>query len=239
MSDPFCHHPRLAGLITPPAESSFREFDPANINEIVRANGAPEDWMLSDELRSADRMATLEGRWEQDLWVFAYGSLMWDPGVHFDEVRRGFAPGVERRFILCDRFGGRGTQDAPGVMAALETGAGCNGLAFRVTRDNIDCETELLWRRERLGNAYHSEFIAVETDHGTIQALAFLANHEAELIVPDLSHEDQVRYCATGKGWLGTSFDYVANLAEHFETMGIEDAGVTRLLRDARAFRGE
>lgn len=239
MSDPFRHHPRLAALITPPEESSFRDFNPEKMDDIVRENGGPADWRLSDQAREADRQETLENRWERDLWVFAYGSLMWNPGIHFAEVRRGFAPEVERRFILRDKFGGRGTCDAPGVMAALEPGAGCHGLAFRIAHTALEEETRLLWRRERVGHAYHSDFITVETDHGPVEALAFLANHDAELIVPDLSHADQVRFCATGKGWLGSSFDYVANLAAHFAELGIEDPGVTRLLEDARAFRAE
>ena len=234
--DPFCHHPRLAALITPPEESDFRHFDPAAIDPIVRANGGPESWRLSEAEREADRRAALSGR-VGDLWVFAYGSLMWNPGIHFAEVRRGFAPRVARRFILRDRFGGRGTRDAPGVMAALQWGEGCNGLVFRIARETLDAETTLLWRRERVGDAYTPEFIPVETDHGTVEALAFMANPEAELIEPGLSHEEQVRCCATGAGWLGSSFDYVANLAAHFETMGIEDAGVARLLADARAYR--
>ena len=160
--DPFCHHPRLAALITPPEESDFRHFDPAAIDPIVRANGGPESWRLSEAEREADRRAALSGR-VGDLWVFAYGSLMWNPGIHFAEVRRGFAPRVARRFILRDRFGGRGTRDAPGVMAALQWGEGCNGLVFRIARETLDAETTLLWRRERVGDAYTPEFIPVET----------------------------------------------------------------------------
>lgn len=236
MSDPFCHHPRLASLITPPEESSFRSFDPASIDAVVQANGAPPDWRLTDAAREADRQAFLRRRPDVDLWVFAYGSLMWNPGFHFAEVRRGFAPEVERKFILCDRFGGRGTREAPGVMAALERGAGCNGLVFRIAQDVLDSETEVIWRRERVGNAYFADSIRVDTDHGAVDALAFMANHDAEIIEPDLSHDDQVRYCATGTGWLGSSFDYVANLAEHFDLMGIEDIGVSRLLNDTKAF---
>ena len=237
MTDPFRHHPRLRDLITPPEESDFRDFDPATIVDVVRANGAAEDWQLSEEAREADRVQALAGREGQDIWVFAYGSLIWNPGFHFAEVRRALAPEVARKFILRDVYGGRGTREVPGVMAALEHGAGCHGLVFRIRGAEQVEETRILWRRERLGNAYRPEFIRAETDHGEVEALAFMANHEAELIAPDLTHDEQVRFCATGEGWLGTSLDYVANLAAHFEEMRIEDEGVTRLLADARAWR--
>ncbi|WP_299348479.1 gamma-glutamylcyclotransferase [uncultured Shimia sp.] len=238
MTDPFRHHPSLRSLITPPEESELRDFDPASIEEIVLANGASKTWKLSDEAREADRVQALKGREEQDIWVFAYGSLIWNPAFRFAEVRRAFAPEVERKFILRDIYGGRGTRDVPGVMAALEHGHGCHGLVFRIRAEEQVEETRILWRRERVGDAYIPSFLRAGTDHGPVEALAFMANHDAELIAPDLSHDDQVRFCATGQGWLGSSFDYVANLATHFEELRIEDQGVTRLLADARAWKG-
>ena len=237
MTDPFLHHPRLRALVTPPEQSGFRNFDPAQIVEMVLENGGNTDWMLSEDERETDRRSALTGREGQDIWVFAYGSLMWDPAFHFAEVRRGFAPGVARRFILCDALGGRGTRDAPGVMAGLDPGDGCHGLVFRIAADIVETETPIMWRRERVGQAYFPRFIPVETEHGWVNALAFMANHDAELIVPDLPHEKQVQYCATGEGIFGTSFDYVANLAAHFKELGIVDEGVTRLLADAQAWR--
>lgn len=237
MTDPFRHHPRLREFITPPEDSELRRFDPASITEVVQASGAPETWKLSDEDREADRVQALAGREARDIWVFAYGSLIWNPAFRFAEVRRAFAPEVARKFILRDIYGGRGTREVPGVMAALEEGEGCHGLVFRIRGHEQAEETRILWRRERVGDAYIPRFIRAETDHGTVEALAFMANHAAELIAPDLSHDDQVRFCATGEGWLGSSFDYVANLAAHFEEMRIEDPGVTQLLADAKAWR--
>jgi hypothetical protein len=85
---------------------------------------------MTTHARSAPR-AALEGH-EGDLWVFGYGSLIWDPALEFAEVRRAFAPNHRRRFILEDIYGGRGTPNGPGLMAALDDGDGCNGLCFRI-----------------------------------------------------------------------------------------------------------
>jgi len=233
--DPFHLHPNLAGKIADPETSYFRGFHPSQVQDVLRENGAPETWVLTDQEREADRQAFLDGH-TGDLWVFAYGSLMWDPALKFTEVRRAYAPDHERRFILKDKFGGRGTADRPGLMAALDTGDGCHGLAFRVSQNVLDHETDVLWRRERVGQAYHAHNIALDTQSGPLKALAFVADYDAELICPDLTWDQQVRFCATGEGFLGTSLEYVQNLAEHFEILRIEDPGVSDLLAAARNY---
>ena len=233
-ADPFRHHPGLRGLVTPRAESFFADFTPDKVRDLMRNKGLDTSWTLPEAEREADRAATLAGR-DGDLWVFAYGSLMWDPGVAFAELRRAHAPGVARRFILYDDRGGRGSPEAPGVLAALDTGDGCDGLVFRIAAADVPRESYSLWSRERIGPAYRSVFLPVETAQGQVQALAFLADHEAEMIRPDLSHADQVRLLATGHGILGTARAYLENLAAHFAQMGIDAPEVARLMRDVAA----
>ncbi len=238
--DPFRHHPALRAVITPRADSFFRDFRAQKVLDMLAEQGLPADWVHDDLHREADRQATLEGRMDDDLWVFGYGSLMWDPGFAFAEVRRALVNGAARRFILVDSNGGRGTPEAPGVMAALDRDpddtAACEGLVFRIARPDLEVETVSLWHRERLGTAYESAFLPAQTAFGTVEALCFVADHSAENIHADLDHEAQVRLCATGEGRLGTSRAYLENLAAHFDTMGIEDAEVDRLLRDVRAY---
>ena len=146
--DPFRYHPGLRSLILDPLESEMRDFD---VETLLARSADPSsfrDLLTPDDLREAGRHALLEGRLDEDLWVFAYGSLMWDPGFLFTEVRRGFAPRHMRRFILKDTRGPRGNPEFPGVMAALDAGAGCHGLAFRIARDRIEEETRRILRSE-------------------------------------------------------------------------------------------
>lgn len=236
MTDPFRYHPELRSLIAEPAQSGFRSFDPETVRRSLDQQGLPSDWINSAAQREADRAQTLACHSGGDLWVFAYGSLMWDPAFHFEEIRHAFAPHHARAFILRDIGGGRGTLEQPGVMAALDEGTGCDGLAFRLAAANIEPETEILWRRERIGPAYRSAYIPLDTAAGRIMALTFLADHDAPSIDAGISWQDQVRFCATGSGFLGTSLDYVENLARHFDALGIEDAELRRLLEAARDY---
>lgn len=233
-NDPFRHHPGLRELIRDPLTSLFRDFDAHSFMASVPDIDASK-FLLSKEDIEAARRAFLSSRPDGDLWVFAYGSLMWDPAFQFAEVRKGFAPSFGRRFILKDTFGARGTSDRPGLMAALDHGPGCHGLVFRVDEHRIEEETPHIWARERAGLAYQEALIGVETDHGQVQALTFVADHSAETIWPELLWAEKVAFAATGEGKVGTSMEYLENLASQFSVLGIEDTEVTDLLEAARA----
>ena len=127
-------------------------------------NWAP-GWRMSHKAREANRQNVLAGRLDRDLWVFAYGSLIWDPAVHVDQIRLATLAGWRRRF--CMRVtGSRGTVDRPGLMAALDEGGDCGGVAFRIPREIVDRETEIMWMREMFTGSYRAEFLSVTTPAG-------------------------------------------------------------------------
>mgnify|MGYP001033073432 CR=1 FL=1 len=234
-ADAFPPHPELRTLIAAPARPARRRFDPQDF-ATSRPDLGLDRFLTPVALREAARHETLAGH-SGDLWVFAYGSLMWDPAFRFAELRRARVSGHARRFILKDRFGARGTRERPGLLAALDDGAGCEGLVFRIRAAELGRETEILWRREMAGPAYRPTFLAAETAAGRVPALAFVADPRSPVIQRDISREEQVSCIATGAGAFGSSFDYLANIAAHFAALGIEDAEVQSLLRETTAFR--
>lgn len=235
-SDPFSFHPELRDKISDPLQSFFRQFNIEQMAARLKELGAPTGWWHSNREREASRTKTLSQLPDDDLWVFAYGSLMWDPGIRFAEVRRTRLPDHSRRFILKDIYGARGTPEAPGLMAALDVGSGCEGLMFRVDRSNIEVETEVLWRREKVAPAYTPTFVQAQIQDRSVTALTFVADHEADTIEPDLTRDEQIRFMATGTGFLGSSRDYLKNIAEHFEALGIQDEDVVALFQDTEAY---
>lgn len=239
MADPFRHHPGLRDLIADPESSFFRDFTAEDFCAAIAKRGLPVPETTPDDVREAGRKALLSGC-EGDLWIFAYGSLMWDPCVTFAEVRRAQAVDHARKFILKDTLGGRGTANAPGLMVALDTSPGtiCNGLVFRIEADLVEAETARLWRRERLVPAYNEVWVSAETAQGVVRAATFRADHGSALIDTTLSFEEKVRYTATGSGFLGSSLDYIRGISKHFREMKIDDPEVARLLAAAELYRG-
>jgi glutathione-specific gamma-glutamylcyclotransferase len=237
MSDPFRHHPGLRGRIKPFAESYFRTITTERVRATLVERGLPLSFPFHpDALREGLRREALRGH-AGDLWVFAYGSLIWDPALDFAELRRAHAPGHARRFILVDRHGGRGTAEAPGLMAALDHGAGCEGVAFRIAAEKVETETEILFRREMIGPGYHPRFIPVVIAGQEVRALSFLADHDDPSMQGDIARAVQVRYAATGVGFLGTSYEYLASTVAHLAEVGIEDQEASALLAEVRAYR--
>lgn len=234
--DPFRHHPELRGQIKPASESFFRDLDLDAIDARAAEVGRPSGWRTPCEVREARRREWLDGRWDDDLWVFGYGSLMWDPAMEFAEVRRGRTKEYSRSFCLWDD-GGRGSPERPGLMLAIDGGTGCEGLAFRIEAEKLDHETFVLFRREMIASAYRPIWLTLETVLGPIEALSFAANRAHERIVPDIPAPDQARMIAHAEGLLGSNFDYLAAAHAHLTLLGIEDAYIADLHLRAEGLR--
>ncbi len=237
VTDPFAFHPELRALIKPACESFFRDFSKEKMRAALADHGIYDFPFHDDATREGLRDQALQGHRGQDIWIFGYGSLMWDPAMEFAEVRRAYAPEHERRFILKDVYGGRGTRDNPGLMAALDEGAGCHGLAFRIDAQKVDAETEILCRRELVGPGYHIRFVPIMIDSTPTQALTFVADHSTELMAHDITRAEQIEYAATGTGFLGPSYDYLTNVIAHLHEMAIPDPDLDALLVEVDAYR--
>ena len=233
--DPFAHHPELREKIADPAGSFFRKLTVDMLLQQFPQLTRLREWVHDDDFREANRAQALADH-SGDLWVFGYGSLMWDPALFFSEVRRAHVDGFARRLILIDDKGGRGTQEAPGLMAALDHGGECHGLAFRIPAPDVDTETEVLWRREVIGPGYIPQFVTARIGDETVPALTFLADHAVPEIRDDLSRADQIRFLAHGSGVLGTSREYLANIVDHFETLEIRDDDCAALLHEVDTY---
>lgn len=235
-NDPFSHHPELRGRIVPYQQSRFRDIDLREIDDRLRELGHSSPRRVPDEQREAGRQQVLTGRWDDDLWVFAYGSLMWDPALHFAEVRRARLEGYQRRFCLEMTFG-RGTHERPGLTLGLVPGAGCEGLAFRIPADRIEVESEIVWRREVLFEGYVPTFASIDTVRGEEEALIFATDTTSEHYVGQLGFEEQARRMAHASGDLGSGFEYLENVVEQLTAVGIEDPEIVALYARADELR--
>jgi len=236
-NDPFCHLPHLRPLIADPSGSRYRSMDMSEMDQAMRNAGYPDTWRRSEAEREATRVDALKGRTDRDLWVFAYGSLMWDPAFHFKEIRTARLTGYHRRFCLRTRLG-RGSFENPGLMAALDHGGACNGLTFRIERDAIEAETRILWSREMMMLAYDPVVLDVATPQGPIEALAFVINRSSENYLEELPMEEAAGLIAGARGLFGSNLDYLDNLAEHLTQLNIEDADFSRLHTEALRLAG-
>jgi len=200
--------------------------------ELFKAAGLE---VTSPEARAASLAETLEGvAPDRDVWVFGYGSLMWNPAFHFAERRAARVHGYHRQFCLWARAG-RGSPARPGLMLALETGGSCHGVAYRLHRDKVRSELDVVWRREMLTMAYRPVWVSARTAAGIERAIAFAANRSHERYVRGLEPGAVVGYLASGAGPLGRCRDYLLDTVRHLRDLGIRDRRLEALAQAVEA----
>jgi cation transport protein ChaC len=165
----------------------------------------------------------------RDLWVFGYGSLIWNPAFEFEQRKPALLHGWHRRFCL-KTYMGRGTPEAPGLILALDHGGACKGVAFRIVAGAVRAELELLWQREMYGGAYNARWVNLQAGGKTFRAVTFVINRLHPRYVKELSVEQAATLIATGCGDLGTCREYLENTVLHLSEMGLRDAGLARIV---------
>ena len=185
--------------------------------------------LLSDEALAASLRTTLARHGDrQELWLFAYGSLMWRPEPGLDEHRLGTVQGWHRRFCLWQwRF--RGGRERPGLMLAIDRGGACRGLAYRLTGPGIADKLDSVWRREMRGDGYVPRWVRVATAAGPVEALTFVANRQGVRYAGRLDDARIAAYIASASGHVGPSAEYLLETVARCEALGIRDRHLWRL----------
>lgn len=242
MSDPFVHLPHLRNHLTAADKSALRVTEEvlAQWDERARRLGRPPNWRLKDDEREANRRAVLgDFSPARDLWFFAYGSLMWDPGIHFSEVRVASLEGFQRRFNYRTTVG-RGSPENPALLLGIERLAGsCTGLAFRVSADIAENESAIMWRREMVRGNYMPALLPMTTPQGDIQAVVLTANPEHPEYAGELPLDETAAIVARGSGVLGTNRDYLEQLASQLSVLGVEDPYIAELMVRVQSLGGD
>ncbi|MPZ44137.1 MAG: gamma-glutamylcyclotransferase [Betaproteobacteria bacterium] len=178
---------------------------------------------LSDEERARQIEQALVSAPDPDaIWVFGYGSLMWNPAFHFAERRTARIHGYHRQFCLWARAG-RGSPERPGLMLGIEPGGSCNGVIYRIAPGLVKSELDVLWRREMNSAAYRPEWVAARTRERTVHAITFAVNRSHERYIGDLDLVSTARYLAQGAGPLGLCCDYLFETVTHLRELGVRD----------------
>mgnify|MGYP003670349263 FL=1 len=203
------------------------------------AQGKPNP-LLSEEVFQASLANTLE-QFEQhdELWVFGYGSLIWNPTFNYVREEIAHLPGHERRFCLWAESG-RGSPETPGLWLALDTSAPethCTGLAFQIDNAHRENELLLLWRREMVTGAYAPAIRQFDIAGQTRACLCLLANKDHRRYAGLLPHEQVVEAIALAEGHLGTCREYLFNLVNKLSSLGVPDQPMHRLTEQVGAYR--
>lgn len=166
-----------------------------------------------------------------ELWVFAYGSLMWRPGFPFEDAEPARLTGAQRSLCVYSVVY-RGTPQRPGLVLGLEPGGACEGLAFRVPPQHAREARSYLRAREQVTLVYREAMRRVELMDSLqeVHALCYLVDTRHPQYAGRLPIERQAHIVRHSRGRAGSNVDYVVNTVVHLREAGIRDARLERLL---------
>ena len=165
----------------------------------------------------------------QPVWVFAYGSLLWDPELRDATAEPALLRGYHRSFCLYS-YDYRGTPGSPGLTLGLDRGGSCRGAVLRLAAEALDA----VWRREMSGRpVYEARLLPVQTASGA-PALGFAALHGCPDYAGRLAPDDAARLILRAAGSRGTCRDYFETTLSRLDQLGLMDRPLRRLAARVR-----
>jgi cation transport protein ChaC len=167
-----------------------------------------------------------------DMWVFAYGSLMWRPGFAFEEVRRALLTGYRRCFCIYSVHH-RGTPHRLGMVLGLDRGGACEGMAYRIAASDREAVRSYLRAREVINGVYRETLVPIELEGEPIRevlALAYIVERAHPNYAFRLPLAKQARLIRGARGLSGANLDYLVSTVRHLRELGIRDRELERLV---------
>lgn len=172
----------------------------------------------------------------EDLWVFAYASLIWRPEFNVAEQHLARVHGWHRALAMWSRIN-RGTPERPGLVFALLRGGMCRGMVLRVPRAQGEAVLQQLWAREMPSGVYQPQWLRCHFEGGhaePVRALAFTLPRGSPSHTGVLSASQyRTIFSDTVGGRYGHTLDYARQTLESLQALGIRDRALEKLLRYA------
>ncbi|WP_420548545.1 gamma-glutamylcyclotransferase [Curvivirga sp.] len=165
----------------------------------------------------------------KEIWVFGYGSLMWNPGFEHEEIQSVILKGWSRSFcVQSHRY--RGTPEVPGLVLGLDQGGECHGSAIRCSADQARPAMDYLWEREMVTGVYEPAIVHPNNEHGeTLSCHTFVVDRHHPQYAGDLSEDETISMIVRAHGSAGSNRDYLLNTVKHLDDCGIIDPPLHRL----------
>lgn len=174
------------------------------------------------------------------MWVFGYGSLLWNPGFEVAESAIGTLPDYARSFCMRS-IHHRGTVADPGLVLALDQQAGeaCEGIALRVVAGQEEGTLTYLRERELVSSAYVEKELSVQLRDGrSVMALVYVIDEAHEQYCGGLPLEEQAQIMARAVGGRGPNTEYLYNTADHLASVQLHDPALEWLSARVKEIAG-
>lgn len=212
----------------PPSQLTRLDLENDVLRETLLAGPLAAQVLSIEALEASLQAALVSPHRQPDVWLFAYGSLVWNPVLDYDERCVVTVHGYHRSFCLWSRVN-RGTPGQPGLVLGLDRGGRCTGVAYRIPGALAEGELRLLWRREMLLGSYMPRWVHATHGDRSFRALAFVVNRARPGYAGRLPAERIVEILRRAHGRIGSGLDYLRQTVDGLAAHGIRDPNLLRV----------
>ena len=164
-----------------------------------------------------------------DLWVFAYGSLLWRPGFEYRSRLRAKLYGYHRSLCVWSHTH-RGTREKPGMVLGLDRGGCCCGRVYQVDAFRKEQVAEYLYAREMPTPLYQAAIHPLQLEDGRrVEALTFIVDRTSPQYAGRISAAHAAQHVRHAVGISGSSRDYLINTIAHLDQLGLHDEHLSQI----------
>ena len=193
------------------------------LGEKIRSISGSDKVLSQDELISERRKVIPDNGIGEDIYIFAYGSLLWNPTIDYEEQFLAKIYGFHRSFCMKTNLG-RGSFENPGLMLALDYGGSCRGSAFRLNKKDSIKNIDILFKREMVTGAYKPKLIKTKLENNkNVLSLAFTVDKKHKNYFAKKNTFIKAKMIFKARGFLGTCQEYFDNTLESLEELAIKD----------------
>lgn len=200
-----------------------------HLGEKIKSISGSDKVLTTEELLQARRKIIPDKGIGEDIYIFAYGSLLWNPTVDYEDEFLAKVYGFHRSFCMKTNLG-RGSFKNPGLMLGLDKGGSCQGSAFKLRNSEAIKNIDILFRREMVTGAYKPKLLKTILVNGRkVLSLAFTVDKKHKNYFQDKEIQTKAKMISNAHGFLGSCEEYFQNTLESLLELNIVDSEMTAI----------
>jgi len=208
-----------------------------HLGEKIKGISGSDKVLTKDELIYERRKIIPDNGIGEDLYIFAYGSLLWNPTVDYEEQFLAKVYGYHRSFCMKTNLG-RGSFKNPGLMLGLDKGGSCRGSAFKLKKTDAIKNIDILFKREMVTRTYRPKLLKTKLENKkNVLSLAFTVDKQHKNYFSQKNTTIKANMISKANGFLGTCQEYFDNTLESLEELNINDLEMRAISRKLKYIR--
>ena len=195
-----------------------------HLGDKIKSISGSDKVLTTEELLNARRNIIPDEGIGEDIYIFAYGSLLWNPTVDYEEECLAKIYGFHRSFCMKTNLG-RGSFKKPGLMLGLDRGGSCRGSALKLKKSEAIKNIDILFRREMVTGAYKPKLLKTILEDGRkVISLAFTVDKKHKNYFQNKAIQTKANMISNAHGFLGTCEEYFSNTLQSLSELNIVDS---------------